>query len=71
MKKYFDSVHEKKPFKCEICEHRSSRKDQMKQHVQSVHEENKPFKCNICDATFSEKGNMKKHVSKIHEGKKL
>ena len=46
MKKLFDSVLElvtllsplkKKPFKCEICEHCSSRKDRMKQHVQSVH----------------------------------
>ena len=52
----------KKPFKCNICKQCSSRKDQMKQHVQSVHEEYRPFQCGIYDYNCSLKSNMKKHV---------
>ena len=35
-------MKEKKPSKCDICDYSCSRKDQMKRHVASVHEEKKP-----------------------------
>ena len=48
---------EKKPFKCEICDHSCSLKANINIHVALVHERKKPFKCKFCDYA---KGNMNK-----------
>ena len=43
LEKHFASVHEgKKPFKCEVCDYRSSQKGGLKKHVALVHEEKIP-----------------------------
>ena len=61
------SVHEKKkPFRCEICDNSYSRKDNMTQHVLTVHE-NKNIKCRICDKRFTTKQTMKIHDASIHK----
>ena len=43
---------------------------QIKEHIESAHEEKKLFKCAICDYSSAIKGNMNKHVASVHEGKK-
>ena len=49
-----------KPFKCDICDYRSSRKSDLNKHVASVHEVNKPFKYDMCDHRCSQKSHSKK-----------
>ena len=66
------AIHEgKKPFKCDICDYRCSRKGNMKTHVALVHEGKKPFKCDICDYSCLLKNSMKTHVESVHEEKKV
>ena len=59
-------------------------KQNLKKHVEAVHEGIKPFKCSICDlkfannynpliqewylSSFVDKQNLKKHVEAVHEG---
>ena len=59
-----------KPFKCDICEYRCSKKCNMKRHVARVHQGKKPFKCNICDYSISQRSDMNRHVESVHEVKK-
>ena len=62
------NIHEViKLFKCEICEHKTGRKSDLKKHVESVHEEKK-FNCNICDYKTTRNYNLKKHIESVHEG---
>ena len=48
MTRHAASVHEKKPFKCDICDYRSSQKRSINRFVSSVHERKKLLKCDIC-----------------------
>ena len=62
-----------RPFKCEICDFSSSKKNNLKTHVESVHEGNKPLKkiiCEICENRFSQKNDLKRHVGAVHKGNK-
>ena len=43
----------------------------LKIHIDSVHEMKRPAKCNTCDASFVRKSVLNNHVSRVHEGKKL
>ena len=43
-----------------------ARKDQLKIHVDSVHEEKNLHKCSICEQIFVRRDQFKRHV---HEGK--
>ena len=43
-------------------------KQNLKKHVEAVHEGIKPFKCSVCDVKFANKQNLKKHIETIHEG---
>ena len=71
LNKHVASVHKgKKPFKCDICDYRSSEKGHIKIHVATVHGGKKSFKCNICDKSFSLKKYMTRHVAAVHERKK-
>ena len=45
-------------------------KQNLNNHIASVHENKKPFKCNICDANFARKPYLKGHIASVHEGKK-
>ena len=70
MTEHIGGIHKgKKPFKCEICDYRSSQKSSMNRHVSSVHEGNKPFKCDICAYSCSLKNTMKGRVASVHEVK--
>ena len=39
----------------------------LKKHVEVVHEGIKPFKCSVCDVKFANKQHLKKHIETIHE----
>ena len=43
-------------------------KQNLKKHVEAVHEGIKPFKCSVCDVKFANKQNLKKHIETIYEG---
>ena len=56
--------------KCTICYSIFKTKQNLKKHIDGVHEGKKPFKCDVCDASFSQKINLTEHVASVHEGKK-
>ena len=41
----------------------------LKRHINLVHQENKPFKCKLCNIALAEKTYMNRHISSVHEGK--
>ena len=57
-----------KPYECEICDCKFSRKSCLKKHISSVHEGLKPFKCNICGLYCAQKINLKTNMSEVHDG---
>ena len=69
-------VHKEiKLFKCDVCEKRFKRKEDLQKHkidttmhIDLVHEENKLVKCK---GKSSGKVNLQKHVKSVHERKKL
>ena len=58
----------KKNFQCDLCNYVSARKDNLKKHVQSVHEKLKPYNCRQCGKAFSMKQHCKEHEESIHDG---
>ena len=50
-----------------LCNHISSKKVNLKRHVEEVHERQNTI---IFGKIFSKKGNMKKHITAVHERKK-
>lgn len=58
-------------FKCSFpnCSHRTSRKENMKQHLKT-HSKEKPFICELCGHKFSQKKSLRRH-SMIHSNKNL
>jgi hypothetical protein len=67
LKMHIQSVHEKlKPFHCNICDHKSSYKLDMKKHIDVVHNQIRSFQCKICQKWFSQKSNFKTHLQQKH-----
>ena len=60
----------KKPYLCQTCTIRFSRKIALKKHIKSVHERNKPHSCKICKKGFSQIYSLKRHIATVHEDKK-
>ena len=46
-----------------------AKKHNLKQHIETVHEENK-FGCKICNATFLFEAKLKRHIIAVHEKRK-
>ena len=46
------------PLQCNICDSSFKAKQNLKNHIRSVHEGKKPFECIICDARFAKKSNL-------------
>ena len=44
-----------KTFKCSQCEFETARKDSLKRHIESIHENMKTFKCSQCEYETSRK----------------
>ena len=60
-----------KPHNCEMCDYSTTTKQNLKVHVESVHERIKPHKCLSCDYSTAIKKNLVRHIESIHKGKKL
>ena len=52
-------------FNCEKCVYTTSKKENLKQHVQSVHEKVKEI-CETCGKEFSDKSHLNRHVIQLH-----
>ena len=59
-----------KPFKCPTCDFSAKMKNNLKQHIEAVHEGKKRYKCPSCDYRTDKRVCLKKHVSSIHEKEK-
>ena len=44
--------------------------DQLKAHINVVHERKKPHKCSICEYSFATKQGLNRHINAVHEGEK-
>ena len=69
------SCKENKCLKCKKCNQSSHNFkceyfDNLKLHIETVHEGEKPFKCKLCDRMCSQIETLDQHVADIHEGKK-
>ncbi|XP_023720480.1 zinc finger and BTB domain-containing protein 24 [Cryptotermes secundus] len=58
-----------KPFGCEVCDARFTRKGDVERHVRIVHNKQKPFKCCRCQRAFGDKKNLRWHL--MNHDKKL
>ena len=54
-----------KQFNCEKCVYTSNKKENLQQHVRSVHEKVKET-CETCGKNFSDKPNLNKHIKNKH-----
>jgi hypothetical protein len=46
---HIEMVHaNKKPFKCNLCEHAAFYQTDLMKHIECVHDKLKPHLCNIC-----------------------
>ena len=53
--------HMEKPYKCDFCEHRVSRAEQLLDHIRHHHTMERPFKCDQCEMAFSSNKKLKRH----------
>ena len=51
---------------CEICKKSFSRKDYLKLHVKTVHDEVKGHKCDICGKPFCQSWELRIHAKTVH-----
>ena len=66
-------VHDKKPFKCDICGEQCTSTKTLNRHMEQVHEKKmiiKPYVCEICGKSYPQPNKLKLHVATAHEGKK-
>ena len=56
-----------KSFICDFCNKAYSRKDNLNNHVKTVHQKLKKFNCTECGKKFGERGILKKHMESVHE----
>ena len=54
-----------KQFTCQHCVYSTSKKENLQQHVRSIHEKMKKI-CETCGRNFSDKSNLNKHVRQFH-----
>ena len=64
IKTFHDKIYE---FKCEICPKEYAKKDQLKHHMESVHEKVR-MKCDIC-GKVTDRQSLKSHMKFVHEKK--
>ena len=57
-------------FRCEICNKKFSKEENLMHHQQTVHYQNTPYDCKECDQNFSSMEEMRSHLQKNHSYKK-
>jgi len=65
--------NESKKYKCVLCPHSShlyAKKSNLKQHIETVHENIRKHVCKQCGYAASGKSNLKQHIESVHEKKK-
>ena len=58
--------HRPKKFECDACCYKTTRKGDLKRHINDVHHEAKPYKCDVCFYTTSFKSDFTLHKKKPH-----
>ncbi|KAF4518403.1 hypothetical protein B566_EDAN017800 [Ephemera danica] len=58
-----------KPFGCEVCDAKFTRKGDVERHIRIVHNKQKPFGCHRCPRSFGDKKNLRWHL--MNHDKKL
>ena len=61
---------EKAAFKCTECSRVFGLKNNLKKHIEAVHEGKKPFVCPRKSSRFARKQDLNRHVKAVHEGVK-
>ena len=61
---------EKAAFKCLECSGVFRLKNNLKKHIEAVHEGKKPFVCPRKSSRFARKQDLNRHVKAVHEGVK-
>ncbi|CAL8074368.1 unnamed protein product [Orchesella dallaii] len=62
-----------KPFECELCNRKFSRKDALKAHLVAHEKGNsklslpRPYKCRVCTASYTMRYNLIRHVRQTHQ----
>ena len=65
--KHNSRVHDFKEFECQQCQTVLKSRNDLKRHMESVHEKKKPFMCTKCQSTFSRKSYGKTHLLVKHK----
>ena len=55
-------------FTCQHCVYRTTKKENLHQHVRSIHEKIKAI-CDLCGKKISDKSNLNKHMKKVQDKK--
>ena len=63
-------MHENRDIKCQHCHLKSSIKNVLKAHIESVHNKQE-YKCEHCDCKASAKNLLETHVNSVHTKQKL
>ncbi|XP_014871933.1 zinc finger protein 93-like isoform X2 [Poecilia latipinna] len=63
-----DTGTKKRPFKCDICGRRYTRKRTLKKHYR-IHTDERPFSCQLCRKSFSQSSSLTVH-KRIHTGER-
>ena len=56
-----------RPFSCELCSQKFSRKEHLKRHVDTVHLDKRPHICPDCNETFGRSYHLKRHMKNQHQ----
>ena len=66
-----ESTEKKKPISestyCEKCSKRFARKQDLKLHIKTAHDELNEHNCDLCDKRFGYKSSLNKHFRLVHE----
>ena len=69
---HLNTVHEgKKPWNCLECDYATTKRYNLKSHIESVHQgikKEKKWKCSDCDYASAKRFDLKKHTIAVHQG---